>query len=873
MPVPALLEAVGYGLLVLTTAQTLRRLFRYRDAASLDVLMLLVSIVGARGLQVQAPALWAGLVFARPYLLLRLVAHFRVVNPIILALTLAAIPVGVVGYTWHANPFHGWWSAGGYSYLAVTSALVAIALLDEGKRTAGVTAKRLQLTASGTLCLVVVFAAASAVRWAPELQAMATQTEWLTSASLVSLYLAFSPPRRLVAGWQRYEQAKYLSGLADSDPEARGRRGTDDLCTALTKGVGNSLVLILIRPQPTADELVATASSIPAFTNLTDTPGAGIVGRVMTSGVAELGWPSDCEFSFKDRLVNLGARLLVAPIATDSHTWGVSLVVQRRGSLFPDDDLRLMAQLGRHAATALDHAQLVIERRERERRIADRRLREVETRMGLMLDSITDHAMFVIDDRGRVAAWHLGAQHIFGYTPDEITDHSAAPLFGTDPVVFQSMLDEAKRVGYSEWDQPCTKNDGTRFVGVTSVRPLETEFDEPPGFVVITRDVTERRDLEGRLRQSQKMEAVGQLAGGIAHDFNNLLTAIIGYADLLESGLQADPSLRGSLGEIQRAAERAAGLTRQLLAFSRRQVLQSTEIEITALVRDLIPMLRRLIGEHISIQDRTTPNLGRVLGDRSQVEQIVINLVVNARDAMPNGGPITIATSKAKLDAIAAAGELEPGQYLLLEVSDTGIGMDAATQSRIFEPFFTTKEIGYGTGLGLATVYGIVKQMNGAVRVQSDVGIGTTFRIYLPETTTKVSVETPLAAGLPGGTETLLLVEDDDAVRAFLTHTLETHGYQVIAAAHPSMAIALADSHDDVIHLAIADVVLPGSSGLELARALAERRPSLQVLYISGYADATIARDGGVLKSMHFLQKPFSAGDLLRRIRTILPAP
>ena len=367
------------------------------------------------------------------------------------------------------------------------------------------------------------------------------------------------------------------------------------------------------------------------------------------------------------------------------------------------------------------------------------------------------------------------------------------------------------------------------------------------------------------------MEAVGQLAGGIAHDFNNLLTAIIGYADLLESGIQADPSLRGSLGEIQRAAERAAGLTRQLLAFSRRQVLQSTEIEITSLVRDLIPMLRRLIGEHVSIQDRTTPNVGRVLGDRSQLEQVVINLVVNARDAMPTGGPITIATSKAKLDAMAAAGDLEPGQYLLLEVSDTGIGMDAATQSRIFEPFFTTKEIGYGTGLGLATVYGIVKQMNGAVRVQSDVGVGTTFRLYLPETTAKVSTETPLAGGLPGGTETLLLVEDDDAVRAFLTHTLETHGYQVIAAAHPSMAVALADSHDDVIHLLITDVVLPGSSGLELARALAERRPALQVLYISGYADATIARDGGVLKSMHFLQKPFSAGDLLRRIRQILP--
>ena len=580
---------------------------------------------------------------------------------------------------------------------------------------------------------------------------------------------------------------------------------------------------------------------------------------------------TNCEPEIAIRVHTYGSRVLAAPVATAANVWGVVLVVQRRGTLFPDDDLRLLAQLGSYAGMALDHGHLIAEARERERRAADRRLREAESQMSLMLDSIKDYAMFVLDEHGRVVTWHLGAQHVFGYTGEEMTDQPAAPLFNMTEAEFSALLVSAHDRGWQERDGVCRRRDGERFIGTSVIRPLEDDADDLRGFVAVTRDVTERRDLEARLRQSQKMEAIGQLAGGIAHDFNNLLTAIVGYADWLGHGLAGNETHLSQIVEIQKAADRASGLTRQLLAFSRPQMFQPSLINLSRLVSDLVPMLDRVIGEHIDITTDVASDLVPVLGDRSQVEQIVVNLAVNARDAMPSGGRLTMRTANVEMDKTPLP--QGPAQLaVLLEVTDTGIGMDAATQARIFEPFFTTKEHGRGTGLGLATVYGIVKQMGGAVSVTSAVNQGSMFRFYFPETHLPPDTEAgPLPPDASRGTETLLLVEDDEVVRTYVKRLLEAQGYRVMAAQHQSEALSLAADTSDQIHLVITDVLMPGGTGPEMVRALDQIRPGIPALYMSGYADdATFKQPGPYARDSHFLQKPFTAADLMSRIRQIL---
>jgi PAS domain S-box-containing protein len=696
----------------------------------------------------------------------------------------------------------------------------------------------------------------------------------MTTAMLACYYFAFATPRWLKSAWQRTEQARYLSLAADLDPEERGLRTAEDLSRAAASASGNAATLVALRPSLLGNELVVRAGSPPSLVGLTVHPNGRLLGQVLESGGPLAGRCEECEASLTERLRRFGTRVLVAPIMTTTHTWGVVLVVQRRGTLFPEDDLRLLAQLGRYAGTALDHAQLVIEARERERKAADRRLREAESRMALMLDNIRDYAMFVMDHRGQIVTWHIGAEHVFGYTAAEMEDELAAPMYNQNEADFLRLLAEARSLGRAEFEGQCRRRDGAKFIGTTIITPLSGDDDELRGFVGVTRDITEQRDLEQRLRQSQKMDAIGRLAGGIAHDFNNLLTAILGYADWLIQDFEHDPIHLQQLQEIQKAAERAASLTRQLLAFSRQQVLQPLPLNLSRLATDLLPMLRRLIGEHITIVEETETEISAVMGDRSQLEQVVVNLAVNARDAMPRGGTLTIRTSRTWLDQGAIEGDILPGQYAVLEVGDTGVGMDEATKARIFEPFFTTKEFGSGTGLGLATVYGIVKQMGGAVLVESGPGEGTTFRLFFPETRTRETAPHVPAAALdsPRGTETLLLVEDDGAVRAFLTQVLERQGYRVLAAEHPTAALALAKAHRAQIDLVITDVVLPGGTGPELVRALGQFRPGIPALFISGYAEALTAQ-GALAKASHFLQKPFSATDLLTRIRQILSRP
>jgi PAS domain S-box-containing protein len=390
-------------------------------------------------------------------------------------------------------------------------------------------------------------------------------------------------------------------------------------------------------------------------------------------------------------------------------------------------------------------------------------------------------------------------------------------------------------------------------------------------------DITERRQIEDKLRQSQKLEAIGQLAAGVAHDFNNLLTVINGYSDLLLGKLRAADPTRDLLLQIHKAGLRAGTLTRQLLVFSRQQVLEPKVLNLNAIVGDVEKILLRLVGEDIALATSLSPGLGAVKADAGQIEQILVNLTVNARDAMPKGGRLTIETRNVTLDQnyCRTDHELQPGEYALLAVTDTGCGMDQATQQRVFEPFFTTKAAGKGTGLGLATVHGIVKQSRGHVAVYSEIGKGTTFKVYLPRVA-EGPADSPTRSGretMPRGFETILLAEDDDAVRVMARHILEACGYRVWEAANGADAAQLAQAHPGSIQLLISDVVMPFLGGKDLAGLIAATQPECRVLFLSGYADDALVHHGVLAGERAFLQKPFTPPSLARKVRSVLDDP
>jgi nitrogen-specific signal transduction histidine kinase/CheY-like chemotaxis protein len=384
----------------------------------------------------------------------------------------------------------------------------------------------------------------------------------------------------------------------------------------------------------------------------------------------------------------------------------------------------------------------------------------------------------------------------------------------------------------------------------------------------------ETKRLEQQLRHAQKMEAVGRLAGGVAHDFNNMLTIISGYSGLLLDHPETLEPLRNYVNEIKNASARAASLTRQLLAFSRQQVLAPRVLDLNAVVANIEKMLKLLIGEDISLVTVLGERLWPIKADAGQLEQVLLNLAVNARDAMPDGGGLTIETANVEMDSTSAQAHfpLSPGPYVLLTFSDTGIGMDAETQARIFEPFFTAKEKGEGTGLGMAMVYGIVKQSGGYIWVSSEAGKGTTFRIYLPRTEVEVDESGAARRGVEAqsGTETLLLVEDEEAVRGLVRNILRERGYTVLEASRGAEALELSELYAGRIDLLVTDVVMPQMSGRELARRLANSRPQIKVLYISGYADRAVWCEGGLDSGGAFLQKPFSPEALVGKVREVL---
>jgi PAS domain S-box-containing protein len=461
---------------------------------------------------------------------------------------------------------------------------------------------------------------------------------------------------------------------------------------------------------------------------------------------------------------------------------------------------------------------------------------------------------------------------MFGYEREELLKLPPSVLYLGGRQERDSRIAEFRKTRQLKDFELCYRHKNGSLVwaiqNVTLVKD-ENGKDVTEGTVV---DITERHHLEERLRQSQKMEAVGRLAGGIAHDFNNLLTVIMGYSGSLRDRLKEDET-REQARRICQAADNAAALTRQLLAFSRMQLLQAKVLNLNSLVTNLDKMLRRLIVEDIELVTRTTPDLRQVKADPGQMEQVVMNLVVNARDAMPQGGRITIETANVDLDENYAAthAAVTPGPYVMLAVTDTGEGMTPETQAQIFDPFFTTKEMGRGTGLGLSTVYGIVKQSGGHIWVYSEVDHGTTFKIYLPETTevAQPAAEPPTITSTRGS-ETVLLVEDDLQVRELTRTVLAGCGYSVLAPKDAGAALAMAEQHVMTIRLLLTDVVMPGMNGRELARQLVERNPRIKVLYMSGYTEYTIGRHGVLEPGTYFLQKPFTPAALGSKVREIL---
>jgi len=516
-----------------------------------------------------------------------------------------------------------------------------------------------------------------------------------------------------------------------------------------------------------------------------------------------------------------------------------------------------------------------------ERKRAEESLRSSSDTLQALVNS-SPLAIVTFDKDGNIGMWNPAAERMFGWKAEEAVGRPHPIVPEDKRGEFREFREVALGGGtFTGRELRRLRKDGSYIDISVSTAPLRDAAGSITSVMSIITDITGRKQaeedrerLQDQLQQAMKMEAVGRLAGGVAHDFNNLLTVITGYGDLLLQKVGKGSPMRGELEEIKRAGDRAASLTQQLLAFSRKQIIEPKVAHLDRLVAEVHAMLARLIGEDVALQIITCKAPGSVKVDPGQFQQILMNLAVNARDAMPGGGKITVETANVELNEgyCAVHPYVTPGRFVMLSVSDTGMGMGEEVKARIFEPFFTTKELGRGTGLGLATTYGAVRQAGGSIEVDSEVGKGTTFRIYLPRVEEEAAkpVEDDLPRDLPVGSDTVLLVEDEDVVRVLCVQVLEQLGYKVLQAGNGAEAIALAQGYGDRIHLLLTDVVMPGMSGNILATQLVLHHPEMKVLFMSGYTDDAIGHHGVLDEGVSFIGKPYSPERLARKVREVL---
>jgi two-component system cell cycle sensor histidine kinase/response regulator CckA len=613
--------------------------------------------------------------------------------------------------------------------------------------------------------------------------------------------------------------------------------------------------------------------SFPHFVDEVDeAPAPKPLGRGLTEYVLRTGEPLLASPEVFDMLVRRGDVELIGapsldwmgvPLRAGGETFGV-LVVQSYSNdvRFGERDKEILTFVSQQLASAIDHKR------------HEEALRRSEARYRSLVQSAV-YGIYRSDMQGRFLDVNPALIAMLGYdSPEQVVALDPAREVFLNPEEHERLTKEFQQKGRLDGlEVRWKRKDGgaitVRLSGHGTSGPEEVENV----LEIIAEDVTERRALEDQFRQAQKMEAVGRLAGGVAHDFNNLLMVISGYTEVLLDELKSSEELQSKAEAIQQAADRATTLTRQLLAFSRKQLLELKVVDVNAIVSDMERLLRPLIGETIELSTHLKPDVGHTRADAGQLEQVIMNLVVNARDAMPTGGKVLIQTERLELDARRREHSLIPtGPYVLLSVSDTGAGMDKETQSRIFEPFFTTKEKGKGTGLGLSTVYGIVKQSGGFIFAHSEMGEGTTFRIYLPRVEDAAEhsgpVKNPAAAA--GGSETVLLVEDEESVRQLVRDTLAAKGYKVIEAPNGEAGLKVSSEYAGTIEVLITDVVMPGMGGRELAKRVSAARPNIKVLFLSGYTEDAIIHEGVLEPGTAFLQKPFTLQMLSRKVREVL---
>jgi PAS domain S-box-containing protein len=571
---------------------------------------------------------------------------------------------------------------------------------------------------------------------------------------------------------------------------------------------------------------------------------------------------------------------LAVPLKTGNQAYGWIYVAEKLASLaFTDEDAQALNALAAYLAIAYESAQRFDMIEERTRRLEDEvaERKRAEERFRMLVETAPT-GIIIVDSNGRIVDSNVHSLKMFGYLREELVGQQVEMLL--PEAIKQTHRKHRASYASSPRGRPmgmgmelfARRKDGSDFPVEISLGPLATRGEMLVSAAIV--DITERKKMEERLRVSQRMEAIGKLAGGVAHDFNNLLTVILGCCDQMSGYFPADHPGIHKMEMVKKAASSAADVTRQLLAFGRKQIMQPQVIDPTQILNAVGKMIARLIGEDVEFSIAAQPDVGFVSADPGQLEQVLMNLATNARDAMPAGGRLAIKLANADLDEEYKTlhPPVVPGHYIVIEVADTGCGMDAKTQAKIFDPFFTTKEIGKGTGLGLATVYGIVKQTGGYIWVYSEVAKGTVFRVYLPrvEQPTHVAISAEADPPPPRGCETILLAEDSESLREIAEEYLQSLGYEVIAAESGAHAVELADKFSRQIHLLLTDVVMPGMSGRELADALTAKRPGTKVLYSSGYTDDAIVRQGVLEPGIAFIQKPYRPKALARKVREVL---